>query len=57
MSKQEIFEAFCSYCAEPAGEGPMLGWPAEMQTKLLKDTFEFYFDFFKAFIQQSPGSV
>jgi len=57
MDKQEMFEAFCEYCTDPAQEDPMTGWLADMQMKFLKDTFEFYYDFFKEFMQQNPGSI
>ena len=54
--KQEIFEAFCKYCTGPAEEEPMVGWAAEMKMQILKENFEFYYAFFKEYIDHSPGS-
>jgi len=54
--KQEMFEAFCEYCAGTADDDSMAGWPADMKMQFLKDSFEYYFSFFKEYIQRSPGS-
>jgi hypothetical protein len=56
MSKQEIFEAYCSYCAEPAEDEHPPGLLADMRRRTLAAQFEFFYDFFKAYMQQSPDS-
>ncbi|MCL2494027.1 MAG: hypothetical protein FWE98_00035 [Oscillospiraceae bacterium] len=54
--KQEIFEAFCKYCAIPDEDSPLTGWVIDMQMEILEKNFAFYFDFFKEYMQISPGS-
>ena len=57
IDKQEIFEAFCRYCTDPAEEDVMAGWASDMRKKLLEENFAFYFGFFKEYMPaftQSP---
>ena len=54
--KQEIFEAFRKYCAIPDENDPMADWVTDMQIEFLEKNFEFYYDFFKQYMQERPGS-
>ena len=48
--KQEMFEAFCAYCGGDDEGAYTSGWAAEMKAQNLKNNFEFYYEFFKAYM-------
>jgi len=54
--KQEIFEAFRKYCAIPDEDSPVAELVTDMQIASLTRAFDFYFEFFKEYMQNSPGS-
>jgi len=55
-SKQEIFDAFCEYCIGPVANDSMEEWMAKIKLEIFTEQFEYYYAFFKEYMQQSPGS-
>ena len=56
--KQEIYDAFCAYCINPVGDEPLEKWMADIKLEICTEQFEYYYEFFKEYIQQqSPSSM
>ena len=53
--KQEIFDAFYKYYVGLIDEeSGAAGWLAELREKMIREQFEFFYDFFKEYMYTCP---